>query len=172
MSDERSGEGRRRSRLRWITLGEAIAIAALIISALGLWHEWNQRTESRPAEVVEKRPSIPLTLRGKADEDGQRLVIAPVEPSHALDSLTLTIAGAPPIELGSDGILRAGDLEALLKHRDEKREGTHSVPVQIAARYVEAGADKRRTGTYSLRYRWDGGGLFGGRSLHLLSLSR
>jgi hypothetical protein len=30
-------ESERRRRLRWITLGELIAIAALIVSALGVW---------------------------------------------------------------------------------------------------------------------------------------
>jgi hypothetical protein len=46
------------------------------------------------------------------------------------------------------------------------------VPVHIDARYVEMGKDRRAAGTYTLRYRWDGGGLFGGRSLKLSGLSR
>ena len=44
--------------------------------------------------------------------------------------------------------------------------------VAIAARYVEAGADKSATGSYVISYRWEGGGLFGGRSLRLVGLSR
>ena len=51
-------------------------------------------------------------------------------------------------------------------------KGTHRVPVRIAARYVEAGADKSATGSYVISYRWDGGGLFGGRSLRIVGLSR
>jgi hypothetical protein len=46
------------------------------------------------------------------------------------------------------------------------------VPVRIAARYVENGSDRRGGGTYVLRYKWEGGGLFGGRSIHLLGLSK
>ena len=42
------------------------------------------------------------------------------------------------------------------------------MPVRIAARYVEMGTDRRGGGTYVLRYRWEGGGLFGGRSLRLV----
>jgi hypothetical protein len=34
------------------------------------------------------------------------------------------------------------------------------------------GKDKTAAGTYRISYRWEGGGLFGGRSLHLVSLSR
>jgi hypothetical protein len=44
--------------------------------------------------------------------------------------------------------------------------------VRIDAHYVEAGADRRGGGSYALRYKWEGGGLFGGRSLHLISLSK
>jgi hypothetical protein len=46
------------------------------------------------------------------------------------------------------------------------------VRVSIAARYVEMGQERRSTGSYALRYRWEGGGLFGGRSLRLTGLSR
>ena len=100
MAESSESESRRRSRLRWVTLGEAIAIAALILSGVGLWHEWNKPAD-KPV-VVEQRPTIPLTLRGRAMDDGRRLEISPVEDGHALQSLTLTPAGSKsPIELGS-----------------------------------------------------------------------
>jgi hypothetical protein len=34
------------------------------------------------------------------------------------------------------------------------------------------GTDKSSRGNYVLRYKWEGGGLFGGRSIRLVSLSR
>jgi len=159
------------SRRRWITLGEVIGVLALLISAAGLWLTWKSEGEDKTTKVVEQRQPIPLALRGKAVSDGSSLVIEPVESSHALQSLTVTIKGAPPIEVGSDGGLSARDVEAALKGRDEDK-GAHSVAAVIAARYVEAGTDRRATGTYTLRYRWDGGGLFGGRSLKLTGFSR
>jgi hypothetical protein len=159
------------SRRRWITLGEIIALLALVVSAVGLWLTWKSNGEDKPTKVVEQRQAIPLTLRGKAENDGRSLTIEPVESSHALESLTLTIKGASPIELGSDGKLDAGDVEAALKNRDESK-GAHNVPVRVSARYVEAGADRRGGGNYVLRYRWEGGGLFGGRSLKLTGFGR
>jgi hypothetical protein len=75
------------------------------------------------------------------------------------------------INVGSDGDLGASDVEKALKNRDESK-GAHSLPVKIAARYVEAGADRRGGGAYVLCYRWEGGGLFGGRSVRLTGLSR
>ena len=171
-----SSEERRRARLRWISLGEAIAIAALVISGLGLWHEW--RRDDAPATsttttVVEKRASIPLTLRAKATNDGRTLEISPVESSHALESLKITLPGAATIEVGSDGELDASDVESVLKgHDKDPKDRTLSVPVRVDARYVEAGKDRRGGGSYTLRYKWEGGGLFGGRSLRLVGLSR
>ncbi len=162
------------SRRRWISLGELIALGALIISALGLWITWksNDRpAEDKPTRVVEERTAIPLSLHAKADDDGQSLTISPIEQTHALDSASLTIEGAPPIDIGSDGKLDASSIESAIKSKDENK-GAHSVPVRITARYVEAGKDRTGGGRYVLRYRWEGGGLFGGRSLRLVSLTR
>ena len=158
------------SRRRWIALGEVIAIAALAVSAIGVWIAWKSSSNDQPTRVVEQRQAIPLTLRGKVENDGHELVMAPVEQSHALDSLTLTIAGANPIELGSDGTLDADTVEPKLK-KDEAK-GAHSVPVSIKTRYVEMGKDRTSSGNYALRYRWEGGGLLGGRSLRFVGLSR
>ena len=160
------------SRRRWISLGELIALAALIVSAAGVWIAWKSSNQDKPTRVVEQRQMVPLRLRASADGDGRTLTIVPADSSHALESLTVTIKGASAIEIGSDGRLSAGDVETALKNRKEPKDVTESVPVRIDARYFEMGAERRGGGSYVLRYRWEGGGLFGGRSLHLVSLSR
>ena len=173
MTESPTSEARRKSRIRWITLGEAIAIAALIVSAFGVWISWKSTSDDQaPTTVVERRQAIPLTLRGEALRDGRSLEISPIENSHALQTLTVTPAGAKPIELGNDGELSARSLENALGKNAAEGKGTHRVQVRIAARYVEAGTDKSATGSYVISYRWDGGGLFGGRSLRIVGLSR
>jgi hypothetical protein len=161
------------SRRRWVNLGELIALGALIVSAVGVWIAWkssDRPAEEKPTRVIEQRQAIPLTLRGSADQDGRALTITPVEPSHALESVAVTIEGSS-IELGSDGKLAANDVDSALKAKDENK-GAHSVPVRIKAKYVEAGTDRSGGGSYVLRYRWEAGGLFGGRTLRLTGLSR
>ena len=160
-----------KTRRRLINLGELIAIAALAVSAFGVWIAWKSSSEDKPTRVVEQRQAIPLTLRGSVQNEGRSLVIEPVEQSHALESLTLTIKGASPIELGSDGKLDASSVESAIGGKDDAK-GAHSLPVRIAARYVEMGKDRRGGGSYVLRYRWEGGGLFGGRSLRLTGFGR
>jgi hypothetical protein len=164
-------ESERRRRL--INLGELIALAALIVSAFGVWIAWKSSNENKPTRVVEQRTPVPLTLRAKREDDGQRLAISPVEDSQALESLTVTLPGASPIQVGSDGELAASDVEAALKGRDnEPKDRPLSVRARMDAHYVELGKDRTGTGSYTLRYMWKGGGLFGGRSLRLLALSR
>jgi hypothetical protein len=173
MNDSPSNEAKRRSRLRWVTLGESIAIAALLVSAVGVWISWKTDSGDKgPTTVVEKRQAIPLTLRGKVQSDGRSLEITPVEDSHALQSLTVALPEADAIEVGSDGQLSASDVESALGKSAADGKGTHRVRARMVAKYVEAGADKSATGSYVISYRWEGGGLFGGRSLRLVSLGR
>ena len=166
MSDEKS-------RRRWISFGELIALAALAVSAAGVWIAWTANSKDEPTRVVEQRPAVPLALRGTVEDDGRMLMVTPADPSHALQSLTVTIKGTSPIEAGSDGRISARDVESALKDRQkESKEVVQRVPVRINAHYVEGGADRRGGGNYVLRYKWEGGGLFGGRSLRLIGLSR
>lgn len=158
---------------RWVTLGELIAFAALIVSAFGVWIAWKSSKEEKSTRIVEQRSSVPLALRASSDGDGRTLMIMPADPSHGLEGLTLRIKGTSPIDVGSDGRLAASDVEAALKGREkEPKDVTLRVPVRIDARYVEAGNDRKASGSYELRYKWEGGGLFGGRSLHFVGLSR
>lgn len=165
MTDEKKRSG--------IALGEVIALAALIVSALGVWIAWKSSGKDGPTRIVEQKSAVPLALRGSANSSGQTLTIVPADPSHALQSLIVRIKGASPIEVGSDGQLSASDVRTALKDRGkEAKDVTLTVPVRIEARYVESGADRRGGGSYVLRYKWEGGGLFGGRSLRLVGLSR
>jgi hypothetical protein len=162
-----------KTRRRWINVGEIIALAALAVSAAGVWIAWKSSSEDKPTRIVEQRSAVPLALRGMVDGDGRTLTISPADSSHALESLTVTIKGASPIEVGSDGRLSASDVQAALRNREkEAKDVTHSVPARVTARYVESGADRRGGGTYVLRYKWEGGGLFGGRSIRFVSLTR
>jgi len=173
---ESETERKRRARLRWVTLGEAVAIAALILSGLGLWKDWKedqQKTPSGPTKVIEERKPIALKLHGRVEDEGKRVVISPIEDSHALDSLSVAIKGADsPISVGSDGVLDASDVESAVGKPKDDAKGVQRVSATIDTRYVEAGQDRRSTGTYVVSYRWEGGGLFSGRSLRLTGFSR
>ncbi len=159
-------------RRRWINLGEFVAVAGLVISGLALWNSWgSDKAEDKSSVVaVEKARAIPLALRGTVQDDGKSLLLSPVESGHALDSLTLTANGRG-VDIGSDGVVSASAIQSMVgKPKDGEKTG--SIPVKVEARYVEAGQDRRGGGTYRIRYRWEGGGLFGGKDLRLTGWSR
>ena len=163
----------RRRRLRWLTLGEIIAVIAVAISALGLWKTWHDRPD-KPV-VVENQSAVPLTLRGVARKDGRSLLVEPAEASHSLDSASLSF-GTTKVELAGDAQLDAGDFERAIEKSDSAKgqkpgDDLHRLPLRIDARYVEAGQARRSVANYALVYRWEEGGLFGGRSLRLVGLS-
>jgi cardiolipin synthase A/B len=159
-------------RRRWVTFGEIIALAALIVSGLGVWISWKSSDDDKPTRVVEQRDPVPLTLRARVADDGRKLEISPAEPTHVLESMTIALPGAEPIQVGSDGELDASAVEPSLKgHDKEPKDHSLSIRARVEAHYVEAGRSRRGGGVYTLRYRWEGGGLFGGRSLRLSGLS-
>ena len=163
----------RRRRLRWLTLGEIIAVIAVAISALGLWKTWQDEPE-KPV-LVEKQATVPLTLRGIARKDGRSLLVEPVEAGHSLDSASLAF-GSTKLELAGNAQLDARDFERAIEKSDSAKNekpgaGLHRLPLKIDARYVEAGQTRRSVANYALVYRWEEGGLFGGRSLRLVGLS-
>ena len=172
MSESQSAEEKRKSHLRWVTLGEAIAIAALIVSAAGVWLSWKSDGQKSTTTVVEKRQAVPLALRGKPQDEGRSLEISPVESEHALQSLNVIVGGDSAVDVGSGGELSASDFQSALGDKAAEGKGSNRVRVRIDAKYVEAGADKSATGSYVITYRWEGGGLFEGKSMRFVSFSR
>lgn len=157
------------ARRRWISLGETIAIGALIISALGLWNSWRSEDAEKPSPHAEASAAIPIAFRGKVEADGKAITISPVETGHSLESLSVAVAGKPAISVGSDGRLSASDVERLLGDAGKDRK-PGSLSARIEARYIEAGKLKHGGGRYRISYRWQDGGLFGGDKLRLTGL--
>ena len=168
-------ESPERRRRRWINLGELIALAALIVSALGVWIAWKSSNQDKPTRG--RRAALSRShsrLRGTADSDGRTLTIMPADPAHALQSLKVTIKGASPIDVGSDGTPER-------ERRRSRRSGTARRNRRTSPTASPCGSTRATSRTaptaaaaaaYVLRYRWEGGGLFGGRSLRLIGLAR
>ena len=145
MIETPESEAKRKSRLRWITLGEAVAIAALVVSAVGVWISWKGDDRKQPTTAVEKKTTVPLVLRGKVTDDGKTLEITPADSEHALQTLMIKTGAGAPIEVGSDGALSASEFQSALGDKAPDLKGTNRLSVRITSTYVEAGADKSAT---------------------------
>ena len=159
-----------KSGRRGLGIGEGIGLAAVFISGLGLWNSWRGDDKQGPTEVVEKRAAVPLVLRGRVEDRGERLIIEPVEQSHALDSLKFAFASGKTLEIGSNGTLNSGEVQGALPEDSEKKDG--QLIATVTARYVEAGKERDSTRRYAVRYRWEGGGLFESKSLRIVDFRR
>ena len=159
-------------RRRLINLGELIALAALIVSAVGVWIAWKSSNEDKPTRVVEQHQSVPLTLRATANSDGSALLIVPVNRARRSSRLPSQSKRRRRSSSAATASCRRATCRRRSRSPKEPKDGTQKCSVRIDTHYVEMGADRRGGGAYVLRYRWEGGGLFGGRSVRLLGLSR
>ena len=144
----------------------------MVISALGLWKSW--QSDDKPATVVvEERRPIALTLRGTPRDDGRTLEIPRSSPAMRCNRSRLRCQGGARSNVGSDGELAASDVESALGEAAETRQGyAPRARSRSEARLCRSRSDAvGRAAIMSLTYRWEGGGLFGGKSLRLVSLS-
>jgi len=129
-------------RKRWLTLGEIVAIAGLIISAIAFWNSWDQRrndeSERRQEKAVETRVKTAVLLRGTPQRNGAVLLLT--DPDHPVQRVTITFPsafGLSPQTSSVDPQIEAEWLRAKLlsiaEKSDDERRG--SIPVMIASNY-------------------------------------
>ncbi len=172
MSDD--PEERRRSRLRWVTLGEAVAIAAVAISGLGLYQGWQDRDARRAEHAQEARAAGKarvLSLRATAQRDGAVLALAPLVDGQSIQSQTIRFPaalGVAPVETAGDPRIEAGWLaDGLKKARHaagmkDATAGDARLPVAIETRFLDGGDVHADRAVYDLGYAIEGRFLLGG----------
>lgn len=157
-------------RRRWINLAEFVAVAGLIIAALGLYNTWSDRREAaaekQAAAAGEAQARAQLDLRARV-ENGRRVVLT--DPRHELQEVVVAFpsqlkleerqpAAAAEIERGwfEGAVLNATDGGA------DDREGR--LPVLVTATYLDG--DTRRTASAIADLVWrTEGHVLSGRSL-------
>jgi len=177
---------RRKSRLRWITLGEAVAVAAVIISGLGLWMNYQDRQDSRADKVAETSRAavrIPFYLKAEANSSGSSLTLTPVSPEDVIQGQTIRFPpsfGLSPVTTTGDARIDADWFASALKADRKKRElpdetaGDERVPVMIETDFLAGGAaggaPAQTRSYYDVGYVLEGHFL-GGASVKLRGLS-
>lgn len=170
-------------RRRWITLGEVLAVIAVVISGLTLWNSWNERSASQAAKSAEERrasaraATLVLTAAGSG---GRLLVLKPVSAEQAVQSQTVafpTALGAAPAQTTGEARIEAAWFEhALAKTREEvglpdDSRGDERLPVTITTRFLVNGAAYEDVALYDIGYTVAGRWLSGHRvTLRGLSL--
>ncbi|WP_448657808.1 hypothetical protein ACPVPU_10065 [Sphingomonas sp. CJ99] len=170
-------------RRRWITLGETIAVAGVVIAGLTFWNNWQERQDAA-AERQAERSAATKTERAARG----RVMLT----TMAADANGITVAAQPGCSLQSTTVrfpaaLGTAEQTTVLEHRIEaewiadrlleltdggsdRRDGR--LPVLIAADCIDSDGQRSESAIYDLLWRTEPGGLLGGRRLVLRGLVR
>ena len=185
MSDDKGTAADRqeaaRTRRRWITFAEVLAVAGVLISALALWNSWAERSDNQRQRAAEsaERKAVSHTLLLKASGGGKRLTLAPRDADQLLQGQTLLFPS--PLGLGAidtaDARVDAEWVKRAVKkaHEDDDKKpmGDARMPVAITSRFTsDGGKTVTDTALYDVGYKEKGGGLLGGTDIDLHGLSR
>ncbi|WP_174274173.1 hypothetical protein [Sphingomonas bacterium] len=173
-----------RLRRRWLTLGELLGIAAVLISALTFWNSYRERTnterERQSSESKSERAATILVLRATTDRDGRVLSLTPRAQNQTVQSQRLRF----PAALGLQAIDTTGDARIerswfshpLVKLRRnagaaERTAGDAQLPVAITTQYLVDGEAHVDRALYTIGYSTEHGFL-AGTTVRLKGLSR
>lgn len=169
-------------RRRWITLGEVLAVVAVVISALTLWNSWTERSESEASKTAAARQAsvraATLVLVATATGD-RKLALRPTSADQSVQSQEIsfpTALGAPPAQTTGEPRIEAAWFEqALTKARaasglpDDSR-GDERLPVAIVTRFLVGGNAYEDVAIYDIGYSVSGR-FVSGHSVTLRGLS-
>ena len=161
-------------RRRWITIGELVAVAGVLIAAVSLWLNWADRREDTAKADAEKaaaaRKAVTATLIGKAEDGGRRVVLGdPNQPALADIAVAFPRAlGIPPQTSIVEPRVEADWVKGpLLKLTDGGADAVRGkLPVLITATIVEGDRPLTDRAIYDVVFATEGH-TFSGRSLRL-----
>lgn len=175
-------------RRRWITLGEMLAVVAVIISALTLWNNWSERHASdavKNADAAKASARAGTLLLVAMNSGKSELVLKPGSPDQSVQSQEIrfpSALGVDPAETTGEPRLEAAWFEsALKKARSEAKmpddsRGDERLPVVITTHFLVDGEPHEDVALYDIGYsisgRWLGGHSVTLRGVSLVSRTK
>ena len=175
MSNETPAERREAAatRRRWVTLAEILAIAGVVIAALGLWTNWSDRRADDADKVAtqanQTRERMRFELKGEVADGGARVALLR-DDRHALGDVrvtfptTLGIAAQDAVGHNIDRDWFAAPLLKLTDGGPDDRVGR--LPVLVRYDYSVDDTKATRTALYDIVWQTSGRVLLG-RSLKI-----
>ncbi|MDT9597722.1 hypothetical protein [Sphingosinicella rhizophila] len=169
-------------RRRWITLGELLAVVAVLISGLTLWNSYSERSASEAARAEEKQEQakVSRTLLLQAKTNGKSLQLSPHDPNQVIQSQTILFPSALDISaidtlieprIEAEWIRPAARNAREASPKQPKSSGDSRLPVAITTRFVSGGETITDIAIYDVGYKFEEGGLLGGSEVELRGLS-
>ncbi len=166
----------KRTRRRWLTLAELVAVAGVVIAALSLWQNWSDRRADKAAAVAAgaaaAKDKARIELTATVADGGRVLKLADLR--HDISDVTVTYPkalGVPVQHPSGNPVISADAIAApLLKLTDGGADDrTGRLPALITVTYVDGDDSRSASGLYDVV--WATHGRFGrGRVLKLTGL--
>lgn len=161
------------ARRRWITLGEVLAVAAVMISGLTLWNSWSERRESEAVKTADAQKASDRASRLvlMASNAGKRVLsLKPAGAEQSVQDQTIafpTALAIKPAQTTGEPRIEAGWFEDALKkareadHLPDDSRGDEVIPVAITTHFLVDGDAREDVAIYDVGYsitgRWLGG---------------
>ena len=146
-----------RTRRRWITVGEIIGIAALVISGLSYWDAHQERV-APPKAVSAPVKAAPLVLTGTVDAARDRIDLHPASSEQVIQTQTIrfpVVVRADAVDTTGNARIEAGwfdgGLRAALKGA-KLHAGRHRLAVGIETSFVAGEATRTDRAVYDIGY--------------------
>ncbi len=164
------------TRRRWITLAEVVAVAGVVIAALTLYSNWQERRDAAADKAIEQqsatRDKTRFVLRGTVAKDKRSIVLAR-EEAHPLGDIRVTF----PTALGiapQDSVTQTIEADwfdaALRKATDGGADDlTGRLPVLVRYTYFTDDQPTTRQAIYDLVWQTHGR-RFQGRAVELVDM--
>lgn len=170
-------------RRRWITLGEVLAVLAVLISGLTLWLNWSERSGSEAQKAAESSlatvRAATLTLSAQPAAKGRRLDLKPITGEQSVQEQTIRFPsafGLAPVETTGEPRIEAKWFDGPLKKARDKAglpddsRGDERLPVLIDTRFLVGAETHQDRALYDIGYTVEGG-LLSGHDVTLRGLS-
>jgi hypothetical protein len=151
-----AGPGSKDSRRRWLTLGEIIAVLALVISAAGFWDAHRDRQIVRTA-TERPRSAAPLVLMAIVTDAGDSLAITAAGADRIIQTQTIIFPeslGVHAVDTVGNAHIEAGWFGDALRKASKPPRRDGRLTVGVITRYTDNGIDREDSAVYDIGHGW------------------
>ncbi|UAJ10201.1 hypothetical protein [Polymorphobacter megasporae] len=147
-----------RTRRRWITMGEIIGIAALVISGLSYWDAHEERVAPPKPPTAAPAKEKPLVLTGTLSDAHDRIELHPASADDVIQTQTIrfpTSVRADAVDTTGNARIEAAWFESGLRAAlkgTKLHAGRHRLALGIETSYVAGDATRTDRAVYDIGY--------------------
>jgi len=162
----------------WLTVGEVVAVLALLIAGLNYWESHQQHVDDVRRAQAQTRAATAFVAVGEADRDGRFVGLRALKASQAIQSQRYRFPDEVldhPVEITAERPRIEADwiaagLKRVLDESHARGAGEARVPVVMQTVFVEDGDTRTDVSLYQLGVAWKRGFL-GARQIRLTGLA-